>query len=358
MTGFGGWDMPLYYTGDGMGIKNEHLHCRAQAGLFDVSHMLGVKITGADRAAFMEKVLPADVSNLPSGVGTLTSIPNEQGGLIDDCIITNAGDHLFLVINAGHDLIDLPHINNVMSSFSGDVELKTLDGNGILALQGPESAAVLSKLCDIDLSTFSFMTGRTATIAGIQDCFITRSGYTGEDGFEITVSPDATVELGQKLLADAAVKPVGLGARDSLRLEAGLCLYGNDLDTTTTPNEAGLLWTIPKSRRETGGFVGSDVILGQIKNKKLVTRKRVGFVLGGKGPPPRSDMEVYNMDDELVGTITSGVHGPTFGAPCAMGYVTKKYAKAGTELQVKIRKKKYPLVVSKMPFVPANFFRG
>jgi len=354
-TGFGGWDMPLYYAD---GIMKEHLHCRAAAGLFDVSHMLGVKITGADRVAFAESITPADVAALGDGQGSLTSLPNADGGLIDDCIITNAGDHLYLVINAGHEEKDLPHMQAQLDAFDGDATFETLPGRGMLALQGPAAADVLARHVEgLDLAGFGFMTGRNLTVAGA-DCFVTRSGYTGEDGFEIACAGEDADALARTLLAEDEVKPIGLGARDSLRLEAGLCLYGNDIDDGTTPVEAGLLWTIGKRRRKEGGFVGADKILAQIKDKSLVTRKRVGLVLAKRGPPPRSHDKVFDMDGNEVGEVTSGVFGPTYKAPVAMGYVKKEFMKAGTPLQVEIRGKKRPLEVAKMPFVPANFFRG
>jgi aminomethyltransferase len=354
MTGFGGWDMPLYYED---GIMKEHLHCRAEAGLFDVSHMLGVKITGADRVAFAEKITPAGVQELEEGQGALTSLPNENGGLIDDCIITNAGDHLFLVINAGHEEKDLPHMRSVLESSGLDADFAPQEGKGILALQGPKAVDVMARLTDgVNFQEFKFMTGRNMAVNGV-DCFVTRSGYTGEDGFELSCAGGDAEALAEALLSQGEVEPVGLGARDSLRLEAGLCLYGNDIDDSTTPMEAGLLWTINKRRRAEGGFVGSDVILQQIKDKSH-KRKKVGIVLSGKGPPPRSHDKLYNDEGEEIGEVTSGVFGPTAKKAVAMGYVKKQYAKKGTSIQVQIRKKRFPMETTGMPFVPANFFKG
>jgi len=356
MTEFGGWDMPLYY---GDGIMKEHLHCRAEAGLFDVSHMLGIKIYGADRVAFAERFCPAGVAELPEGQGCLTCLPNAEGGIIDDCIITNAGDHLFLVINAGHETKDVPHMHALLDDFNGDANFELQEGKGILALQGPKAVDVLKRMTsDVDFSTFSFMTGRHLKVNGTE-CFVTRSGYTGEDGFELSIPADKTVEIATALLAESEVKAIGLGARDSLRLEAGLCLYGNDIDDTTTPIEAGLLWTIAKRRREEGGFVGADTILKQIADKQLVRTRRVGLVLSGKGPPPRSDDLLFTADGEKqIGKVTSGVFGPTAGKAVAMGTVAKKYFKKGTPLKVKIRKKLFDVEVVGMPFVPTNFFEG
>jgi aminomethyltransferase len=280
-TGFGGWDMPLHFE---MGILKEHLHCRSSAGLFDVSHMLGLKIHGADRAAFAESVVPADVRNLAQGAGALTFLPNDQGGIIDDCIVTNAGDHLYLVINAGHETKDIPHLRKHLARFNGDVSIEECHGKGILALQGPKAVDVLRRVSGpaaaVDFNAFQFMTGRTLKLLGA-DCFVTRSGYTGEDGFEIACPAADAVPLAEALLSYKEVAPIGLGARDSLRLEAGLCLYGNDIDDNTDPVSAGLLWTIPKSRRTPGGFVGSEPILAKIADPSLVTKKRVGFVAKG-----------------------------------------------------------------------------
>ena len=239
MTEFGGWDMPLYYED---GIMAEHKHCRDEAGLFDVSHMVPIRITGADRVAFAEKVFPASVAELPGGQGCLTNMPNANGGLIDDCIITNAGDHLFLVINAGHEDKDLPHMQAILDESGLDAQINVIDSPGLLALQGPKAVGVLARLCDDDINfnDFAFMTGRNLSVCGT-DCFVTRSGYTGEDGFELTVPTDKAESLAQELLDQPEVKAIGLGARDSLRLEAGLCLYGNEMDDTTSPLEAGLL---------------------------------------------------------------------------------------------------------------------
>jgi aminomethyltransferase len=355
MTGFGGWDMPLYYED---GILKEHLHCRAAAGLFDVSHMLGVKITGPDRVAFAEKVMPAGIQELPEGQGCLTSLPNENGGLIDDCIVTNAGDHLFLVINAGHEDKDVPHMRSVLDASGLNADFALQEGKGILALQGPKAVNVLSRLTEnVDFSQFGFMTGRNLVVNG-EECFVTRSGYTGEDGFEISCEGDVAEGLAKAILAEPEAKPIGLGARDSLRLEAGLCLYGNDIDDNTTPVSAGLLWTIGKRRRKEGGFVGADKILAEVNDRSLVTDKRVGLVLTGKGPPPRSHDVLYNEEGEKIGEVTSGVFGPTAKKAVAMGWVKKEYSKKGTQFQVQIRKKKFGMEVASMPFVPANFFKG
>jgi len=261
-------------------------------------------------------------------------------------------DHLYMVINAGHEPKDLPHMRKHLQGL--DANIMVLEGRGLLALQGVSAAKVLASLTDVDLSKFKFMSARKMKVGG-QDCLVTRSGYTGEDGFEILCEGKDAVGLARKLLAHPEVKPIGLGARDSLRLEAGLCLYGNDLDDAKTPIEAGLTWTISKRRRAEGGFIGADVILAQLKDPKLVKIKRCGFT--NTGPPARSHDKIFNMDGKEVGEITSGVFGPSVKMPVSMGYVSSEYAAKNTKLQVEVRSKKYPLTVVAMPFAPHNFFR-
>lgn len=312
MVEFGGWDMPVQYPD---GIIKSHVHTREAAGLFDVSHMLGVVFRGKDRVAFMEKMCPADVKGLAEGTGSLTVLPNESGGIIDDCIVTNAGDHLYMVINAGHEELDLPHFRKYMEEFvreGGDVSMETLSDNGILALQGPKAASVLQALVSEDLTQMLFGQAAPMTVGGIPDCYVARSGYTGEDGFEIAVpkgsgATHSVVNLWEQLMANPDVKPVGLGARDSLRLEAGLCLYGSDLDPTTSPAEATLFWVVNKKRRVAGSFVGSERILEEIANKSAI-RKRAGFVI--KGAPARGGTPIMNADGDEVGVVTSGSHSP------------------------------------------------
>jgi len=361
MVPFGGWGMPVQYPA---GIIESHLHTRKSAGLFDVSHMLGVVLRGKDRVEFMEKLCTADLKALPEGMGSLTLITNDEGGVIDDCIVTNAGDHLYMVINAGHEEKDLPHINKHMAEFvkaGGDVSMETLADNGILALQGPKAVDVLQKLVGDDLAQMSFMSAKPMTVAGLPDCFVARSGYTGEDGFEIAVPKGSggkhgVVTLWEKLLEDELVMPVGLGARDSLRLEAGLCLYGNDLDDTTSPVEGTLLWVIAKRRRaEPGSFVGSERILTELANKSA-TRKRAGFTI--KGAPAREGTVIYDLEGNEVGVVTSGSFSPCLKGGIGMCYVKTGLNKAGTELEVPGRKGKSKITITKMPFVPQNYYRG
>jgi len=360
MVEFGGWDMPVQYPD---GIIKSHLQTRESAGLFDVSHMLGVVLRGADRVAFMEKLCTADIQGLPVGMGSLTLITNADGGVIDDCIITKTADHLYMVINAGHEDKDLPHIRSHMETFvaaGNDVSMETLADNGILALQGPKAAEVLQRLVSADIPQMAFMSAADMEVAGIPGCFVTRSGYTGEDGFEIAVPPGSgdkhgVVQLWETLMAQPEVGAVGLGARDSLRLEAGLCLYGNDLDDTTSPAEGTLLWVVAKNRRVPGGFVGSERILDEIKNKSA-SRKRVGFTM--KGAPARQGAKVFSADGEEVGVVTSGGHSPCLKMGIGMCYVKPGFTKVGTELYVELRKKKQTITITKMPFVPASYYRG
>mmetsp|Transcript_15977 Transcript_15977/g.41316 ORF Transcript_15977/g.41316 Transcript_15977/m.41316 type:complete len:377 (+) Transcript_15977:48-1178(+) len=354
MVPFAGWEMPVQYK---EGIMQSHLHTREKAGLFDVSHMLGVRFTGKDRVEFMEKMVPSDLANLPPSMGALSIITNENGGIIDDCIVTNRGDDLYTVINAGHEDKDLPHFEKHLKAFTAsgkDVKMEPLTGNGLLALQGPKAASVMATLCDHKFESMKFMSGVHMKVAGV-DCFVTRSGYTGEDGFEIAFPKEHSETVAQNILNHADVMPIGLGARDSLRLEAGLCLYGNDIDDTTTPAEAGLLFVVAKARREHGGFIGDNIILKQIKDKSAA-RKRVGLIV--EGAPARNGADVVDSSGNSIGKVTSGVHSPCLSKPISMAYVPKELSKAGTEISVKVRNKTAKAVVTKMPFVPSNYYRG
>jgi len=358
MVEFGGWAMPVTYGGQEGGIMHTHLHTRANAGLFDVSHMVPVKIHGKDRARFMEHVVVGDIQDLESGMGQLSVIPNHQGGLIDDCIVTNAGEYIYLVINAGHEDKDLPHMEAILADFKakgGDASIEVIAGGGLLALQGPKAVTVMSRLCpDVDFKKVKFMSGQKMKVAGYE-CFVTRSGYTGEDGFELGVKREDTVALASLLLEQPEVLPVGLGARDSLRLEAGLCLYGNDLDDTTTPVEAGLVWTMGPRGKKEGKYPGFEIINKQ-RLEKSATRARVGFT--SKGPSAREGADVFNEEGEKVGKVTSGVVSPCLKQPIGMAYVQKRYQKAGNSLLVDVRGKKLPMTITKMPFTEPGYFRG
>lgn len=355
MVPFSGYDMPVQYKA---GLMKEHNHCRSEASLFDVAHMGPTRIAGKDRVAFMETVTVCDVQALPENSGGLSLITNDHGGIIDDCIVTKLPDSLFVVLNAGCKEKDLAHMATKLDEFkaadpSRDVRIEPLNDLALVALQGPAAAAVLAPMVNVDLTSLKFLSVCMAKINGAE-CLISRSGYTGEDGFEIAAPASAVCDIWTALSADSRVAPAGLGARDSLRLEAGLCLYGNDIDHTTTPAEAGLMWTISKRRRAEGGFPGYDVVAQQMKEG--IMRKRVGLTL--KGAPARSHTPVCDDSGTKVGEITSGCPSPTLKHPVAMAYVPKSMSKSGTVVKVELRGKMVDATVSKMPFVPANYYRG
>ncbi|KAG0216076.1 hypothetical protein BGX28_005971 [Mortierella sp. GBA30] len=352
MVPFAGWSMPVQYANLGVGAS--HNWTRTNASVFDVSHMLATRITGKDRVKFYESLTVADIENLPVGSSTLSVFTNENGGIIDDTIICKHEDSLYVVSNAGCADKDLAHIRSHLTAFQnkgGDVDLKIIDDHALVALQGPKAAEVLESLVGKDLRDFPFMDGRFMTIKGI-DCHVARSGYTGEDGFEISVPNSDAVEFTKMLIQDPRVELAGLGARDSLRLEAGLCLYGHDLDETITPVEAGLTWTIGKRRRVEGGFLGAEKIQDQLKNG--VSRRRVGLIV--QGAPAREGALIYS-NGELVGNVTSGCPSPSIKKNVAMGYVKNGLHKSGTELEVEVRGRKQKAVITKMPFVPAGYHK-
>lgn len=351
MVPFAGYAMPLQYPA---GIMNEHHHTRRHASLFDVSHMGQVRLVGADAASALETLVPVDVIDLGLERQRYALFTNVHGGILDDLMITNAGDHLFMVINAACKEQDIAHLRDHI----GDrCDIQVLEQHAFLALQGPEATLVMQRLAPA-LTQLVFMTAAQGEIAGVE-CFVTRSGYSGEDGFEISVPAAQAETLAQALLAQPEVAPAGLGARDSLRLEAGLCLYGNDIDTTTTPVEASLTWVLSKARRpggaRTGGFPGAEVIFQQLTEG--VSRKRVGLQPRGRAPV-RAGAQVLNPEGQPIGTVTSGSFGPSVGAPVAMGYVATEYATPGTELQAPVRGKHLPVQVAKLPFVPQRYYRG
>ncbi|KAI8876906.1 hypothetical protein K501DRAFT_231237, partial [Backusella circina FSU 941] len=353
MVPFAGYAMPVQYGN--MGMLASHHHTREKASIFDVSHMLQSRVTGKDRKKFFETLVVADLENLPVGQGTLSVFTNDQGGIIDDTIVMQHQDSLYVVSNAGCADKDLAHIRKHLEAFQnkgGDVDFQVITDHSLIAIQGPKAAAALEDLVGKSLSDFSFMHGKHLEVAGVP-CHVARSGYTGEDGFELSVPTEEIVNITEKLMAHPDVELAGLGARDSLRLEAGLCLYGNDLDETTTPIEAGLTWTIPKSRRETGGFLGADKILPQLKNG--VSRRRVGLLI--EGAPARGGAEILSKEGEVVGVITSGCPSPILKKNIAMGYIKNGLHKKGTEVDVKVRNKIQKGVISKMPFVPANYHK-
>lgn len=346
MVPFAGWEMPVQYPA---GIIAEHQHCRAAAALFDVSHMGQVRLDGADAAAGLERLVPADIAGLAPGRARYTQLTNEQGGILDDLIVSQAGDHLFVVVNAGCRDADLAHLR---ASLEPGIQITELADRALLALQGPAAAAILARLAP-EAADLVFMSTAEMTVAGLP-CRVSRLGYTGEDGFEISVPADGAVRLARALLAMEEVKPAGLGARDSLRLEAGLPLYGHEIDTTTTPVEAGLAWSIAKRRRAEGGFAGAGVILRQLAEGP--GRRLVGIRPEGRAPA-REGTEIQDRDGRTVGRVTSGGFGPTVGGPVALGYVETAQAAPGTALQLLVRGKALAATVAPLPFVPHRYHR-
>ena len=347
MTPFAGHEMPVQYQD---GILAEHGHTRAKAGLFDVSHMGQAVLRGADVAAAFEELVPGDISGLAQGQIRYTQLTNDQGGIIDDLMVTNRGDHLFLVVNAGCKGKDFGHIKEHLGS---RCDLDILDDRGLIAFQGPAAADVLSRFA-FGVASLPFMTMQEIDINGIS-CLVSRSGYTGEDGYEISVPGENTESLAELLLNEAEVAPIGLGARDSLRLEAGLCLYGHDIDDDTTPIEAGLLWSIGKRRRQDGGFLGADTILQQISDG--APRKRIGIKPVGRAPA-RKGTEVTDTNGTAVGRVTSGGFGPTVQGPVAMGYVIAENAMPETSVELIVRGKSLQANLVRLPFVEHRYFRG
>lgn len=352
MVPFAGYEMPVQYD---MGVKKEHLHTRAQAGLFDVSHMGQLTLTGVEAAAALEALVPVDIIDLPIGKQRYALFTNDQGGLLDDLMVSNFGDHLFVVVNAACKTQDIEHMQ---ANLPSSVKIDVLDNRALLALQGPKAGAVLARLIP-ESADMIFMDSRVLNFDGVE-CIVGRAGYTGEDGFEISIPGEHAERLTRLILAESEVEWIGLGARDSLRLESGLCLYGHDIDQTTTPVEASLLWAISKVRRRNGeragGFPGADIILEQIATKNT-SRKRIGMVGLGKAPV-REGAVLFNSDGEAIGIVTSGTAGPTKGAPIAMGYIETNYAIYETKIFAEVRGKKMPMLIQKMPFVEQRYYRG
>eukprot|EP00614_Pseudopedinella_elastica_P002823 CAMPEP_0172606906 /NCGR_PEP_ID=MMETSP1068-20121228/27099_1 /TAXON_ID=35684 /ORGANISM="Pseudopedinella elastica, Strain CCMP716" /LENGTH=404 /DNA_ID=CAMNT_0013409779 /DNA_START=41 /DNA_END=1255 /DNA_ORIENTATION=- len=362
MVPFAGYSLPVLYENEDGGVVKEHLHTRAAgcASLFDVSHMGQLMWYGKDRLAFLETLLVGDIKGTPLGEGKLSLITNAQGGIIDDTIVQNASEDMsYMVVNGACKHKDMAHFKEQLASFQGDATFEYRDDLSLVAVQGPGAMAAVQKLVpsNVDLTKVGFMVGFPTELAGISGCRLTRCGYTGEDGFELSVPNAEAAKLAEAILADTSVKPAGLGARDSLRLEAGLCLYGNDLDDTTTPIEGNLTWTIggPKTRRRTEqGFLGAEHFLTPEGKLKKTSRKRVG--LAGMKAPAREGAEIF-VDDEKVGVVTSGTFSPTLKKPIAMGYVSSDLSKEGTEVSIKVRNKMQPAVVTKMPFVETGYYR-
>jgi aminomethyltransferase len=356
MVPFAGYLMPVQYP---EGIIAEHRWTRASAGLFDVSHMGQAVLNGPDHATTaqaLEALVPADIVNLKPGRQRYSQLLNHAGGTLDDLMVFRPGDpaadgRLGLVVNASRKLDDHAWM---AARLPAGVKLEARDDRALLALQGPEAEAALVRLGAVGAAAMAFMAVGPLTVAGIA-CEASRSGYTGEDGFEISVPADRAGDLWDALLADPAVKPIGLGARDSLRLEGGLCLYGHELDETISPVEADLVWSIQKRRREEGGFIGADRVLREIAAGP--SRRRVGILPEGRAPA-RDGTAIQSPAGEPIGVVTSGGFGPTVNAPIAMGYVAAAHAAPGTPLHLVVRGKALPATVVPLPFVPNRFRRS
>ena len=353
MVPFAGYSMPVQYP---MGLMAEHHHTRAEAGLFDVSHMGQLRLVGPDAAAAFESLMPVDVIDLPVGKQRYGLLLTDEGTIIDDLMFVNRGTDIFVIVNGACKAGDIAHIQARIGS---RCQVIPMPERALLALQGPKAVDALSRMVP-GVEKLVFMTGASFDWQGA-DLFITRSGYTGEDGFEISVGNTEVDAFARALLAQVEVKPIGLGARNSLRLEAGLCLYGNDIDTTTTPIEAGLNWAIQKIRRtggaRAGGFPGADIVLGQLAGTHPLQRKLVGLVAQER-VPVREHVELQNTQGIKVGEVSSGLLGPTANVPVAMGYVDAASAVLGTVVNAMVRGKAVPMTVSAMPFVPHRYYRG
>ena len=365
MVPFAGYAMPVQYPS---GLVAEHHHTRNHAGLFDVSHMGQLRLVGKDAAAAFETLMPVDVIDLAVGKQRYGLLTNEAGGIIDDLMFFKVADEeIFVIVNGACKAGDIAHIEKHIGS---RCQIVTMPTQGLLALQGPQAVVVMSRLAP-GIEKLVFMTGGRFTIAGA-DCFVTRSGYTGEDGFEISVSAEQTEMLAKALLAEPEVKPIGLGARNSLRLEAGLCLYGQDIDAMTNPVEAGLGWAMQKVRRaegaRAGGYTGAtNIIAAQAINtpagaqnepqKSKLLRKRVGLVALDR-VPVREHTELQDASGKRIGEVTSGLLAPTIDKPIAMGYVSSEFSSVGTRINAIVRGKVVAMEVAMMPFVPTRYFRG
>jgi aminomethyltransferase len=357
MVPFAGYDMPVQYAA---GVMKEHLHTRSRAGLFDVSHMGQIALHAksghvADAAAALERLVPQDILKVAPGRQRYAQFTNDSGGILDDLMVANFGSHLLLVVNAACKAADEAHLR---AHLSETCIIESLSDRALLALQGPKAASVLAKFC-ADVAAMRFMDVSPRRVDGI-DCLVSRSGYTGEDGFEISVPADRAEALATALLDNSDVLPIGLGARDSLRLEAGLCLYGHDIDPATTPAEAALQWSIQNSRRgggaRAGGFFGADVILAQLENG--APRRRVGLKPEGRAPVREgAPLFADSSSSEQIGAITSGGFGPSINAPIAMGYLPTPRATGGGTVFAELRGQRLPLRITAMPFVPNTYKR-
>lgn len=357
MVPFAGYDMPVQYPA---GVLKEHLQTRSAAGLFDVSHMGQIALRPKsgkveDAARALERLVPQDILAIAPGRQRYAQFTNADGGILDDLMVANFGDHLFLVVNAACKAEDEAHLR---AHLSDDCAIESLEGRALIALQGPKAEAVLAKFC-AEAPSMTFMDAGPHEVAGL-DCFVSRSGYTGEDGFEISVPAADAERLAKMLLDNPDVMPIGLGARDSLRLEAGLCLYGHDIDTATTPVEAALEWSVQKSRRSggarAGGFPGAEKILTHFDHG--ASRRRVGLRAEGRAPVREGALLFADgAAGEPIGKVTSGGFGPSLNAPVAMGYVPKSLSALGTRIFAEVRGQRLPLTVAAMPFVKNTYKR-
>jgi aminomethyltransferase len=357
MVPFAGYGMPVQYA---PGVLREHLHTRSRAGLFDVSHMGQIALRPKsgrveDAAVALERLVPQDIVSVASGRQRYAQFTNENGGILDDLMVANFGDHLFLVVNAACKAEDEAHLRKHLSDCC---DIEQLGDRALIALQGPRAESVLAPFC-AEAPAMRFMDCGPRRLDGLA-CFLSRSGYTGEDGFEISVPSEHAQRLVNRLLENSDVLPIGLGARDSLRLEAGLCLYGHDIDTTTTPVEGALEWSIQKSRRKggvrSGGFPGADKILAQFEQGP--PRRRVGLRAEGRAPV-REGAVLFadHASTEPIGRVTSGGFGPSLNAPVAMGYLPSTLATPGTQVFAEVRGQRLPLKVATTPFVPNTYKR-
>lgn len=351
MVPFGGYDMPVQYA---TGILAEHKHTRAAAGLFDVSHMGQVLLSGAGADAALESLVPVDILGLAPFKQRYALFTNSEGGILDDLMVTRRENDLFVVVNAGCKVQDIAHMQQHIGQLC---TVQPLPDHALLALQGPQAVTALARL-NAGVQQLTFMTGGHFVLDGI-DCFLTRSGYTGEDGFEVSVPAKQAEQLARALLAQPEVKPIGLGARDTLRLEAGLCLYGHDINTETTPVEGALTWAIQKVRRaggeRAGGYPGAKVIDAQLAEGP--SRKRVGLV-STERMPVREGAKVVTEAGEEIGVVTSGSLGPSINQPVALAYLRSTHAAVGTAVFALVRDKRVSMTVTALPFVPNRYHRG
>lgn len=353
MVPFAGYDMPVQYP---LGVLKEHLHTRDQAGLFDVSHMGQIRLRGNHAGQALETLVPVDIIDLPVGLQRYAVFTDANGGILDDLMVARlAPDELMLVVNAACKDQDLAHLRQ---HIGGQCEIEPLfEARALLALQGPAAAEVLGRLAP-EVKKMTFMQFGSVRLEGVE-CYVSRSGYTGEDGYEISVPADKAEALARTLLAQPEVQPIGLGARDSLRLEAGLCLYGHDMSSATTPIEASLGWALSKVRRadgaRAGGFPGAERIYAQQRDG--VAQKRVGL-LPQERVPVREGAEIVDADGAVIGRVTSGGFGPSLGGPVAMGYLPADKATLDTDVWAMVRGKRVPMKVARTPFVPQRYYRG